>query len=127
MNQDFHIGDVLSPQSIERRILLAKPERYSILREHTFDCVLSHRRSFVVDRLLLIRDEEDLKEKGWKIQDHWEKGLTSDPAGRMARFKRYWLDPEFLDWIRSDKQFISRTENFKAAVKSCERKKTPKH
>ena len=65
MNQDFHIGDVLSPQSIERRILLAKPERYSILREHTFDCVLSHRRSFVVDRLLLIRDEEELKEKGY--------------------------------------------------------------
>ena len=69
----------------------------------------------------------DLKEKGWEIQDQWEKGLTNDPAGRMARFKRYWLDPKFLDWIRSDKQFLSRTENFKTAVKSCERKKTPKH
>ena len=65
MNQDFHIGDVLSPQSIERRILLARPERYSILHEHVFDCVLSHRRSFAVDRLLQIQDEEELKEKGY--------------------------------------------------------------
>ena len=78
MNQDFHIGDVLSPQSIERRILLAKPERYSILREHTFDCVLSHRRSFVVDRLLLIRDEEELKEKGYF---YTELSLTCESLG----------------------------------------------
>ena len=78
MNQDFFIGDVLSPQSIERRILLAKPERYSILREHTFDCVLSHRRSFVVDRLLLIRDEEELKENGWF---YTELSLTCESLG----------------------------------------------
>lgn len=78
MNQDFFIGDVLSPQSIERRILLAKPERYSILSEHTFDCVLSHRRSFVVDRLLLICDEKDLKDRGWF---YTELSLTCESLG----------------------------------------------
>ena len=78
MNQDFHIGDVLSPQSIERRILLAKPERYSILSEHSFDCVLSHCRSFVVDRLLLIRDEEELSEKGYFYK---ELSLTCESLG----------------------------------------------
>jgi len=67
----------------------------------------------------------ELRRLGWPISDRWEKGLTSDPAGRMARFKRYWLDNEFLESIKPDAQFTYRIESFKNSVKSCEQKKRP--
>lgn len=78
INQDFLLGDVLSPQSIERRILLSKPERYSILKDFQFDCVLSHSRSFVVDRLFIMRSKEELKENG---QFYSELSLTCESLG----------------------------------------------
>lgn len=67
----------------------------------------------------------ELKKLGWPISDRWEKGQTSDPAGRIARFKRYWLDTGLFKEIKHDKRFTARVENFKKSVKSCERKKTP--
>lgn len=38
----------------------------------------------------------ELKEIGWLVDDHWEQDLTNDPAGRVARFKRYWLNPKLM-------------------------------
>jgi len=67
----------------------------------------------------------NLKEKGWLIESRWEKGLTNDPVGRMARYKRYWLATEVTELIKRDKVFRTRVENFKKSVRSCERKKTP--
>jgi len=67
----------------------------------------------------------NLREKGWQIDDRWEKVVTSDPTGRMARYKRYWLAPDLVNLMKRDKVFRTRVENFKKSVKSCERKKTP--
>ncbi len=66
-----------------------------------------------------------LRQQGWLIDDHWEKGFTSDPMGRLARYKRYWLAPDTAKLIARDNTFRTRVENFKKSVKNCERKKTP--
>jgi len=67
----------------------------------------------------------NLRQNGWEIDDRWEKGITNDPIGRMARFKRYWLEPDFVHQLKNDKEFYTRITNFKKSVRSCERKKTP--
>ena len=67
----------------------------------------------------------NLRENGWLIDNQWEQGLTSDPTGRLARYKRYWLSTEITELIKRDRIFRTRVENFKKSVRSCERKKTP--
>jgi len=98
------------------RALLRLLERKKITHRDFQDICASYRLSAWIF---------NLREKGWLIDDRWENRTTSDPTGRVARYKRYWLSTEITELIKRDKIFRTRVENYKKSVKSCERKKTP--
>lgn len=69
VHQDVFIPDALSVQSDNYNSIISKPERYSSLVDNACDVVLSHRSDTTIDRVVILRTLDDLKENGWIYQE----------------------------------------------------------
>jgi hypothetical protein len=77
-HKNISMQDALSIQSDQHQLILSKPERYSIFSDQTFDCVFFQRRGMAVDRILMVRELDEINGNGWFYR---ELSLTAESLG----------------------------------------------
>ena len=76
--RDILLKDALSVESDAYKFMSSKPERYSIFNDHVFDCIFFQRRGLNIDRMLIVRELEEINADGWLYQ---ELTLTAESLG----------------------------------------------